>query len=263
VLLDLGGVLLVSSAADAPLSGTGSDLSGALVTSDRPVLAFAGHAAAFVPVTAGFADHLEESLPPVSAWGSEYFIARPVSPVGFGAKHYVKVLADAPTTLSTNPVVAGLTSVLAAGQSSVVEATVDFQLLASAPVAVAAFMEGSSRFSDQHGDPSQLIVVPSREAQRELDFIAPLRLAPITAQLIAPTGAAVTIDDAAVTGWSAIGTSGQSLAHHSLCCSDLHHASGTAPFTLSVIAYPPYTSYWYPGGFELADGLFGDGFESP
>src|SRR6185312_7970961 len=65
VVLGQGDVLLVSSALDAVPDGYGSDLSGTLITSSAPVLVWTGHVGTFIPAGTGYADHLEEILPPV------------------------------------------------------------------------------------------------------------------------------------------------------------------------------------------------------
>lgn len=45
-----------------------------------------------------------------------------------------------------------------------------------------------------------------------------------------------------------------------LCCTDLYRASGNRAFTLSVYAYPSYTSYWYPAAMGFEE-IFADGFD--
>lgn len=270
VSLDDGDVLLVSSALDAPSGGTGSDLSGALVTSDKPVLAFAGHALASVPNGASFADHLEEALPSVGLLGTDHLVVRPAAPPGSSgpARHIVKIVGHTPANLATSPSVAGVPTTIAAGQSISFEATTDFRLVSSAPVLVASFLEGSSQFGGgtSQGDPSLTFVVPLTQAQSRIDFVAPAIHAPATALVSAPTGTSVVIDGVTVAGWNAIGSTGFAFAQFGLgTASDAHTATGTAPFTLAVNAYPSgaSTSYAYPASFELRTLLFADGFESP
>ncbi len=95
-----------------------------------------------------------------------------------------------------------------------------------------------------------------------MDFIAPTALAPIFAQVVAPTGATVTVDGTSVSGWNAIGNSGYSVALVALCCTDAHHAAGDQLFNLSVYAYPPgFTSYWYPASLGIDDDIFRNGFD--
>jgi hypothetical protein len=261
VSLDQGDVLLISSAL-----AEGSDLSGTLITSDHPVLVWTGHAGAEIPFDTGFADHLEETLPPLSALDNDYFIVRPGAATGTdtGSKYYVKLVGVVDgTLLTTDPAVGGLPASLDAGHAYTFEATTNFHLQASQPVAVAMFMEGgmASGFSD--GDPSQSIPVPTHQGRSSIDFIAPTSLAPIYAQLVAPTGAAISVDATPVSGWTAIGSSGYSETRVALSGTDGHHASGDKLFSLSVHAYPGAgsTSYWYPGSLGIGDDIFRNGFE--
>ena len=260
VTLDAGDVLLVSSALASSAS-----LSGALIASSAPVIVWSAHAGTQVPIGVAYADHLEDPLPPISALGTDYFIVRPSNPSGAstGAVQYVTIVASSDNTTMTYdpPVAAPLT--LAVGASATFQATVDFHLVSSAPVLVGQFMEGGTTPGfGGNGDPSELIAIPTNQAQRTVTFYAPALFSPIFAQVIAPTGTALTIDGTAVTGWTAIGNSGYSASNYALCCVDVHQATGNQPFTLSVYAYPPgSTSYWYAGASGIGDDIFADGFQ--
>jgi hypothetical protein len=266
IALDAGDVLLISSALDAPTDGYGSDLSGTLITSTAPVLVWSGHTGTFIPAGNGFADHLEEIQPPVSALGNDYVIVRPGNPSTgsqTGARHVVKVVGTVNgTILTTDPFIAGTPNSLQAGQAATFEATVDFHLQASQPIAVGLFMEGSQTNGfNNAGDPSQSIPIPTSQARRTVDFFAPSQLGPWHAQVVAPANAAINVDGSAVTGWTPISGSGYSVALVSLSGIGAHHAAGNRPFTLSVYTYPTYTSYWYPASLGLGDIIFADGFQ--
>ena len=51
---------------------TGDDLTGSIVSSDKPVSVFGGHRCANVPVGIGACDHLVEQLPPVTTFGKSF-----------------------------------------------------------------------------------------------------------------------------------------------------------------------------------------------
>ncbi len=264
VILGQGDVLLIASALDAGNLAYGSDLSGTLITSNSPVLVWTSHAGTFVPANVGYADHMEESLPPISALSNDYFIVRPGVPsADTGSKINVKIVGTTNgTTLSFNPTIAGAPSSIDAGNSVTFEANTDFHLQSSNPVAVAMLMEGGQKFLSGNGDPSQSIPIPTSQSKTSMDFIAPTNLAPIFAQVVALTNATIMVDSNVASGWIPIGSSGYSTTRVSLCCTDAHHASGDQPFTLSVHAYPAgSTSYWYPGSLGIGDDLFHDGFE--
>ena len=260
VQLDAGDVLLISSALTAS-----ADFSGALVTSDNPVIVLAAHAGTFVPSDVGFGDHLEDGLPPVSELGQDYFLLRPSDPSGgSAAKQMIKLTGVVDNTnITADPASIGAPSTLSAGQSVTIAASIDVRIQGDQKFIASQFMEGAQAFADNTnnvGDPSQLTSIPANRGALTINFVAPVALAPIYAQVIAPTGASVQIDNTAVSGWAAIGSSGFSGANVSLCCTDFHVATSNQPITLSVYAYPAAagTSYWYAGGWGPSDDIFGD-----
>jgi hypothetical protein len=263
VVMDAGDVLILSSTLTPSV-----DISGTQISSSAPVVVFAAHAGTFVPSNTGYGDHLEDLLQPTSEIGEDYLLLRPSDPSGGnGAKEYVKLTGTIDNTnLIFDPTPGGAPTSLNAGVSYAFEATADVHIAADHPIVVSQFMEGSSAFVgniNNLGDPSQLTSIPSNRGALAIDFIAPSAFASIYAQVIAPTGAVVTIDSSPVSGWQAIGSSGYSGANVLLCCTDVHHASATQPMTLSVYAYPSSssTSFWYAAGWGPSDDIFGDGFE--
>ena len=259
--LNRGDVLLISSTLV-----DGSDLSGTTITSSYPVLVWSGHAAAAVPSGTPFADHLEETVAPDSALDTDYLIVRPAnaSGIGTGTRAYVSLLGTVDGTgLTFDPPLAGFASALDAGAKATGEITGDHHLHADHPVVVAQFMEGSMAPDFTDGDPSQTFALSMHAGKRRIDFVAPLEWAPVTADVVAPTGSQVTLDAAPVTGWSAIGSSGWSVAHVPICCTYAHHATGDHPFHIVVHAYPADSgaSYWLPAALGTDDRVFADGFE--
>jgi hypothetical protein len=75
--------------------------------------------------------------------------------------------------------------------------------------------------------------------------------------VVAPTGATVTVDGTTVTGFTGIGASGYSVARFALCANNapggtgVHTATSSQPFGIQVYGYGRYTSYFYPGGLGL------------
>lgn len=259
--LDRGDVLLLSGELDSA-----SDLTGSRITSSAPVIVWAGHGATEIPSGIPFADHTEEIVPPDTALDTDYLVARPVdaSGDGVGSRVFVRVLATADgTTIELDPTVPGVPATLDENAVITFETPSDLRLHASHPVAVALFMEGSEATATGAGDPSQSVALAAHQLKSSFDFAAPLKAAPATLDLVAPTGAHVIVDAAGVTGWTPIGNSGWSVAHVALCCSMSHHASGDQPFTGAVHAYPDGSSasYWYPATLGIDGAFFRDGFE--
>ncbi|MBM4377336.1 MAG: IgGFc-binding protein [Deltaproteobacteria bacterium] len=71
--------------------------------------------------------------------------------------------------------------------------------------------------------------------------------------VVAPTKASVMLDNAPVSNFTPIGTTGYAIARIPLANSGdgNHTISANLPFGISVYGYGQYTSYWYPGGLDL------------
>src|SRR5690606_29547875 len=60
------------------VGGEGTDLSGTVITSNKPVAVFSGHQCANVPIGVPFCDHLVEQLTPTVTWGRS-FLTEPLA----------------------------------------------------------------------------------------------------------------------------------------------------------------------------------------
>ena len=140
------------------------DVTGTLVTSDKPVGVFAGASGAFVPAaTNAFANPLVQEQMPVDAWGTQ------VLSVGFAVRAYgdsYRVLAAYTNTVVwINGVVAGTNQ---AGQflDFILDGPVEFK--GSRPIQVAHFANGaafdadsSSKLYPNEGDPCEILLPPA------------------------------------------------------------------------------------------------------
>jgi hypothetical protein len=84
-------------------------------------------------------------------------------------------------------------------------------------------------------------------------FHAPTNYLSNFVNITAPTGATVTLDGAAVAGFTPIGASGFSVARVQLSNAGdgNHNITSNQPCGISVYGYGDDTSYWYPGGLDL------------
>ena len=111
------------------------------------------------------------------------------------------------------------------------------------------------------GDPAETLTVPTTQFRTSYPFTSPANYFENWVNVIAPTGATVTVTDTpsnhTITTGSAIGTSGYYVAHVSLCadnlagCTGNHSATSTSAFGIQVYGYGSATSYSYPGGLNL------------
>ena len=101
------------------------------------------------------------------------------------------------------------------------------------------------------------MAVATAQFRSSYQFIAPPSYYENWVNVIAPVGSIVTLDGAAVAGFTPVGNSGYSVAHVSLCanggaCTGVHTATSTEAFGIEVYGYGYFTSYMYPGGLNLA-----------
>ncbi len=253
VTLNAGGVIEVTS--------RDGDLTGTLIGSDKPVQVISGHYCADVPSTAGYCDHLEESMFSVDALGSKYVVTAPaVTTSPNGKIQYVRVIAtQANTTLTYDPPQAGAPpSIANAGDFVEIPNTVaSFMLSADHKILVAQYMEGSSTTSDNTGDPAMALGVPVEQFRSTYLFHAPTNYTTNYVDVVAPMGAVVMLDNAPLT-FTAIGTTGFGLSRVTPLgagpAGDGNHSiAGTIAFGITVYGYGQDTSYWYPGGLNLTD----------
>jgi hypothetical protein len=262
--LNHGDVLQLATALNA--SGAcsyGSDLSGTRVTASAPVEVIGGQDCTFFPAGTFACDHIEQINFPLETLGSDYLVTLPFNN-NAAPRQFVKIVGtQAGTGLTTDPAQAGVPATITAGQVVFFETTQNFRLKSTSPVLVGQFMEGQDNFgaacaagSQQDcGDPSMSLAVATAQFRSAYQFIAPPSYFENWVNVIAPIGASVTVDGAAVTGFSSIGSSGYAVAHHALCangaCGGVHSAASAAPFGIEVYGYGIYTSYMYPGGLNL------------
>lgn len=119
----------------------GTDLTGSIVTSDKPVAVFSGHEAA----TSGSvccADHLEQQLFPVSTWGKTYVAAKSF-PRAAENDYWRIVAATNGTTVTFDPPTVSPPVSLNRGKHVEVATKEDFVIQASAPVLVAQVLASS------------------------------------------------------------------------------------------------------------------------
>jgi len=67
IVLNQGQTYQLRNTAAAP-----ADLSGTIITADKPVAAYGGHQCANIPAGATACDYVVEQLPPTSTWGKEF-----------------------------------------------------------------------------------------------------------------------------------------------------------------------------------------------
>ena len=250
----------------------GYDLTGTQITASAPVQVIAGHDCANVPAKVAACDHMEESLIPVPTWGNSVLVAPPQAVVGAatgtGAAdvQVVRVVSAANgNQLTFDPPVAALANVKL-NSGGFVDIPIDnkaYQISGTGPIQVAQFMAGGDQVDkadsgtpQSKGDPSLSLAVPSSQFRTSYTFLVPDSYTYDFVNVIAETGAAITLDGSALTSakWKPIGSSNFSVARVALVGGN-HTMEADTPFGIVVYGYGAYTSYMYPGGLNLKLGL--------
>ena len=252
VTLDAGDVLEISS--------TTGDLTGSLVTSDKPVQVISGNYCTNVPVGVQYCDHLEESMFPVDTLGLHYIVNAPaVTTIPTGKVQLVRIIATADNTnLTYDPPQPGAPASIATagGYAEIQNTSASFEITADQKVMVVQYMEGQDAGGGT-GDPAMALAVPIEQFRADYLFHAPTNYESNYVDVTAPMGAAVMLDGMPLS-FTPIGSTGWGIARvYPLTAGPgndgNHQLSGSQAFGITVYGYGQYTSYWYPGGLDLKE----------
>jgi hypothetical protein len=193
---------------------------------------------------------------PIEALSNDYFVTAPLINSSTTKVRMVRIVATAAnTSLTYDPPQAGAPGMLAnAGDQAEIALTqADFRISASAKIMVAQYMAGQSAGGGT-GDPAMAIAVPVKQYRKNYLFHAPTNYEINYVNVVAPLNATVTLDGNPVTTFTAIGASTYGIARVALTNGNAgnHVITGNLGFGISVYGYGQYTSYWYPGGLDLA-----------
>ncbi|RYE77858.1 MAG: hypothetical protein EOO74_06235 [Myxococcales bacterium] len=232
-----------------------SDVTGSLVTSDKPVQVFGGHQCTYVPYNSAACDHLEEAMFPVDTLSREYIVTAPMAPDGGGPKsNLVRIIAtDSDTTLTYDPPQPGAPeSIAQSGDWAEFQTTGSFQIKGNKRFLLAQYALGQDA-GGGGGDPDLSIGIPTAQYRTDYLFHAPVSYAQNFVNITAPLAATVTLDGSVVSGLEPIGTTPFGAVRVALpTINDGNHTiTGDQPFGITVYGYGQYTSYWYPGGLDL------------
>jgi hypothetical protein len=265
------------------------NLSGTLVKADKPVAVFAGNGATVVPNNSAkkcCADHLEEQMIPLSAWGKTFVAGRtrPRKTTGTPEADWWRLTGGAKgIKLTYSPAAPkGAPATLDRGQSAHFSSTTSFVVQASGPVLLTQFMTSANTTGEKKsgaactadaqcgglgfeavcdrgycgpvGDPAMILVPPVEQFRSDYVFLVPDDYYKDYATFIVPVDATLTLDKATVNATpTPVGTiNGTS---YGLVYADLsdgkHRVSASKPFGVLAYGLDAYVSYGYPAGLDL------------
>jgi hypothetical protein len=246
--------------------GASSDLSGTLVSASNPVQVISGVPCINQPFGSPACDHIEETVSPAETLGQSYLVAPPTGPKGKAVGHIVRIFGNQDgTNLVFEPSKPpGCPDTIDAGQ--VVECgkvETAFRVRGDKNFAVASILLGGSIVSPGDpifglggglGDPSLSLAVPVEQYRKKYLFLAPNDYDLSFADVIAPIGAVIRVDDMPVSVKDLpIGSTGFGTLRVKLGAGKqgAHTLESDRPVGLQVLGYGQYTSYYYPGGLNL------------
>lgn len=247
VSLNRGQTYQLRSTAAAP-----SDVSGTIVTSNRPVAVFGGHQCANVPngnTTA--CDYLVEQLPPTTTWGKS-FVTMPLA-TRVGGDTFRFVASTNGTQVSVN---GSVVATLNRGQVHQRIISGAATITSTQPIMVAQYSNGSS-YDGVTSDPFMMLIPPYEQFPTNYTVTTPASgFITNFINVVVPTAAIgqVTLDGAVIAAnrFTAIGSSGFSGAQLAVNLGT-HRLAANLPFGAFMYGFDSYDSYGYPGGMALAE----------
>jgi hypothetical protein len=249
VMLDAGDVLQVVTSA-------GGDPTGTLVSADGPVQVLGGHTCTQVPIGTTACDHLEEAMFPIETLSTDYIVAPPVQVPNTAAlkAQVVRVIAAFDdTNLQFTPDMGVNTHLAVAGDFvEIPMTTTEFRLTSDNRVLVAQYMVGQSAGYGT-SDPAMVLTVPLDQYRSNYLFFAATSWTANFVDIIAPTGAEVSVDGDPVGAFSPVGMTGYSVARVGLsnAGNGNHTVVANQDVGIGVYGVQSFGSYWYPGGLDL------------
>ena len=145
------------------LLANAGDLTGTLITADRPIGVTAGHRCANIPDTSVAAcDHLVEQMPPTSSWGQEVVVVPLATRIGGDT---VRIMARDDETAVVIEGPNGQSFTLAAGEYQTLGLDGFHRIRADRPILVAQYSNGTF-FDGVVSDPFMQLVLSPRQVLR-------------------------------------------------------------------------------------------------
>ena len=240
------------------LGNTSGDLTGSLVTSDKPIQLIGGHVCTFLPDGVRACDHLEESIFSFDALGKSYVVAPPAMPsLPNGKTRAIRIIAgEANTTLTFEPAQSVATTLANPGDFVQILNDQYFTVKSDQKILVAQYMSAQDAGGGM-GDPAMALAVPVEQFRKQYLFHAPTNYTSTYVDVVVKENVTVMLDNAPIPAGRPVGSEGWTVTRVMLTggpAGDGNHSmTSDQPFGITVYGYGQYTSYWYAGGLDLND----------
>jgi RHS repeat-associated protein len=233
-----------------------TDLSGSIISSDKPVAVFGGNECVFINGT--FCDYIVEQLPPVNAWGTA-FVNMPLAGLPNGDTFRFLASQDNTTVRLSN----GEQILLNRGQFSEQIIIGPSSITSDKPILVAQYENASQFNGNAESDPMMMLVPPFEQFSGDAVIMAPgaafstdtggftPNFVNVFADLSSggsvqidgtpiPASSFTTIDDTQFSGATVQVSTGS------------HRLTGNIPFAADSYGYARVDSYGYGSGVALS-----------
>lgn len=269
VVIDAGEVLTTLAVASQPIPvHDDGNLSGARVAADKPVAVFSGNVGTNEPLdlpanAVCCADHIEQQMLPLEAWGDAYVVAPPVSPNGPGnvkAAYRVVGSVDATSFVYSPAAPPGAPSSVNAYETKYFVTDQAFTIAGTKPFGIAQFHVGAMATAaptdlGANGDPAMVVLPAEDQYQDSYVFLVPPTYEVNWAAVMRPVGTTTELDGNAVAEPASPAGTLDGVDYEIVnvpITEGGHRITGDEPFALSVYGYADQASYAYPGGSGLA-----------
>ena len=256
VMANGSGVVMLDNSDVLQVVTQSGDLTGSLVTADKPIQVIGGHKCTNVPANITACDHLEEALFPTQTLADEYIVVPPArhDNINMPKAQMVRVIAiENNTSVTFTPDQGANQMLVNAGDFIQLSlSTAAFKVEGDKPLLVLQYMVGQSAGFGT-SDPAMVqAVTPKQFRNNYLFFAAPSWTANFV-DIIAPDNATVSVDGVQVGNWVVIPGSGHSYTHVQLSNAGdgTHTVTSNQKVGISVYGVQNAGSYWYPGGLDL------------
>ncbi|HLT35688.1 MAG TPA: IgGFc-binding protein, partial [Enhygromyxa sp.] len=224
------------------------DVSGTIVSSDKPTWVVGAVTCVNVPSGVTYCDHIEELMLPLDYWGTEYVAAH--APQRGNEDYYWRVYSGADAvTITTDPPQPSTPVVLDRGEFIEFYTKQSFIITGDGPFLPVQYLEGQDGGAGT-GDPASYQMVPTEQFLPRYVFVTGSGYNLNYVQVTRPLGGAeVLVDGIQVSGWYPVGNF--EVADVSIQ-PGAHVAESDDPFGVTQVGYTAVTSYAYPGGMRLA-----------
>jgi hypothetical protein len=237
--------------AESTTAGAGGDLTGTIVSADRPVGMTNGNHCTNVPSSVTFCDHIFEVAQPVASWGMEALVAN--LPQRTNGSIYRILASQDNTTVSQD---GGAIGVINSGQFiETGQLTGNHRFTADKPIFVTQYMPSDGNTGATDGDPAMGNMIPSEQYLNDYTFSTPgggqfaTHYVTVIAEDTDVAGGTILLDGAPIpaASFSAVPTT-TFLAAVVLLAQGTHTTSSNGVHGITVEGFNPADSYIYPGG---------------